>query len=326
MENIEFKKNFPEQWALKTKERARAAAKKKVMNRRFKYVLVASENKAKENGYLPCLASESEIEASFTGMCHNRGCNADEKTLNHRLHMDHDHRTGKFRGWLCRECNLAAGAVGDSVKVANGLADYSRAALANVLVVLSSEDVCSDVGKPEISDEEKRAKKNEWQKEYYLNNKSSIIERQRLYKAGIYLPFEKRGGMASKANRDFKKNNPEEWKKKVIASYRASSKRTAERKRFCKVIWSSVSRARKFGYSPCVESESVVSSLFTGRCANPGCMVEESDMKRRLCMDHDHVTGKCRGWLCGRCNIVLGQLGDSPERIRGLADYLGGAS
>jgi hypothetical protein len=31
-----------------------------------------------------------------------------------RLHADHDHETGKFRGWLCRVCNAAIGALGDN--------------------------------------------------------------------------------------------------------------------------------------------------------------------------------------------------------------------
>jgi hypothetical protein len=31
------------------------------------------------------------------------------------VHCDHDHRTGKFRGWLCRMCNTAIGALGDDV-------------------------------------------------------------------------------------------------------------------------------------------------------------------------------------------------------------------
>lgn len=35
------------------------------------------------------------------------------------LHLDHDHRTGKFRGWLCQMCNLSLGKFGDN---AQGLA------------------------------------------------------------------------------------------------------------------------------------------------------------------------------------------------------------
>lgn len=32
---------------------------------------------------------------------------------NHRLNVDHDHVTGKFRGWLCWSCNTAIGKLGD---------------------------------------------------------------------------------------------------------------------------------------------------------------------------------------------------------------------
>ena len=32
------------------------------------------------------------------------------------VHCDHDHRTGKFRGWLCRMCNTAIGALGDDIE------------------------------------------------------------------------------------------------------------------------------------------------------------------------------------------------------------------
>ena len=32
-----------------------------------------------------------------------------------RLHLDHDHETGKFRGWLCSNCNLGLGLLGDSL-------------------------------------------------------------------------------------------------------------------------------------------------------------------------------------------------------------------
>lgn len=31
------------------------------------------------------------------------------------LHLDHDHTTGKFRGWLCSKCNQALGLLGDTL-------------------------------------------------------------------------------------------------------------------------------------------------------------------------------------------------------------------
>jgi hypothetical protein len=40
------------------------------------------------------------------------------------LCCDHSHATGKFRGWLCRQCNSAIGLVKDNPLVLRRLAEY----------------------------------------------------------------------------------------------------------------------------------------------------------------------------------------------------------
>ena len=43
---------------------------------------------------------------------------------------------------------------------------------------------------------------------------------------------------------------------------------------------------------------------------------------RRICVDHCHRTGVVRGFLCNKCNTILGLAGDSPNMLLKLANYL----
>jgi Recombination endonuclease VII len=43
---------------------------------------------------------------------------------------------------------------------------------------------------------------------------------------------------------------------------------------------------------------------------------------RGIHWDHDHKTGKFRGWICVRCNQTIGLCRDMPDLLRKLADYL----
>ena len=52
------------------------------------------------------------------------------------------------------------------------------------------------------------------------------------------------------------------------------------------------------------------------------CAVCGEQPARRLCVDHCHVTGKVRGLLCSPCNLAIGQLKDSPARLRKAAAYV----
>ena len=41
-------------------------------------------------------------------------------------------------------------------------------------------------------------------------------------------------------------------------------------------------------------------------------------------IDHDHITGKVRGILCGKCNTAIGMIGDDLRIAWALVNYLNG--
>lgn len=52
------------------------------------------------------------------------------------------------------------------------------------------------------------------------------------------------------------------------------------------------------------------------------CRISESELKRKLAVDHCHETGKVRGMLCGRCNTGLGMFRDNEKYLETSIKYL----
>ena len=57
-----------------------------------------------------------------------------------------------------------------------------------------------------------------------------------------------------------------------------------------------------------------------GKCA--ACGAFESGSTKGWHVDHRHSDGKIRAVLCATCNIALGQVNDSVERLENLIEYL----
>ena len=52
------------------------------------------------------------------------------------------------------------------------------------------------------------------------------------------------------------------------------------------------------------------------------CGIHQDSLKKALCVDHNHATGKARGLLCDNCNRALGYLQESETVINNLLNYL----
>lgn len=85
----------------------------------------------------------------------------------------------------------------------------------------------------------------------------------------------------------------------------------------CKRANASAHLQRKCGITLDEKDEMIRSQQ--GRCA--ACPDMLSDDVRLVHLDHDHASGAVRAVLCHGCNLALGCLQESPERIRGLLEY-----
>ena len=89
-----------------------------------------------------------------------------------------------------------------------------------------------------------------------------------------------------------------------------------KRKRYYKIDNGRKFRARYKGHAPPPLEKDCPPRPKDGKCE---CCGKKA---RRLVLEHDHHTGKFRGWTCDLCNTGLGAFGDSMAGIRRAVQYM----
>lgn len=111
-----YRGRFP----LITRERERAARAANPQAQKAKYTRL----RLKKYGLTP--AALYELTRQQGGCCASCGQPAAGKGTCGVLHVDHDHRTGRFRGLICNPCNVAMGMLQDNVTRILDLAAYAK--------------------------------------------------------------------------------------------------------------------------------------------------------------------------------------------------------
>lgn len=99
----------------------------------------------------------------------------------------------------------------------------------------------------------------------------------------------------------------EAWRRANPQRHRANVRRVNHR----------IHLLRRYGLS--VEDFDALVAQSDGRCS---ICKEHETRKRRLSLDHDHETGRLRGFLCSRCNLLIGNARDSVALLKMAVAYL----
>ena len=89
-------------------------------------------------------------------------------------------------------------------------------------------------------------------------------------------------------------------------------------------------RTRRSGYAKKYYDEKIRPRLYAditrpqpAACESCGDLLVGRKLGGKIaCVDHNHATGKFRGWLCQQCNAALGMLKDDPIRVEALLRYI----
>lgn len=103
---------YQREWRVKNRDRYNAYQREYAKNNQEKRKLLVTKQKEKRHQQANEIAGRPR--PSICESCGGGG----------KIYFDHNHKTGKFRGWICQGCNSALGHARDNVEVLYKLIAY----------------------------------------------------------------------------------------------------------------------------------------------------------------------------------------------------------
>jgi hypothetical protein len=109
-------------------------------------------------------------------------------------------------------------------------------------------------------------------------------------------------------------------KEKILARRRLARNNNIQAHRIARRVWCAANKEKVLQHNRNYRRLPKPTRPDPGVCE---CCGELPSMgAKRLSLDHDHVLGVFRGWLCGPCNTAIGKLGDCLEGVMRAVAYL----
>lgn len=151
-----------------------------------------------------------------------------------------------------------------------------------------------------------KERRRKYEKQYRLDHKEQLKNYRRLY-------YQEHKEESKQYSQKYIKQNPG-YGKKYHEKYKVKhNEDSIEYYRNHKKLYKGYN-LKKYGLT--VEEYEKLYQQQNGKCA---ICYQKYEV---LAVDHDHKTGKIRGLLCRKCNMILGAMNDNPQIYLNILKYL----
>ena len=192
--------------------------------------------------------------------------------------------------------------------------------------------------KPNMTDDEKRIAQREYHRAWRAANKADQAAKQQAKKAAR---TDEDKAQEAAYQRAYRAANLEHLKEKGLAWRAKNAEHIKEKRKEYKATRRQEISAKQRTYHQAtkeIRKEALAANALKQNRKRPALLLARQEAalgrsKHGICdacggndggivFDHCHSEMFPRGWICDRCNVALGCLKDSPDRLRLLIDYL----